>query len=148
PRELKLGIYLTDVKSGAFKYVKGTHHKQHPRNFHRSEVEQLDPRNIMEVLGPGGSAFLFDTSGIHRQSYPILEERQAVFYCYHDPGVPLQAEDTEYNRYHPLLLNAAFLGNLSEDDQKILGFGNKSNWNPSFERQVSHAGFQRLMSSA
>jgi len=148
PRELKLGIYLTDVKSGAFKYIKATHGKQHPRNVQRREVEQLDTSNVAEILGPAGSAFLFDTSGIHRQSYPILEERQAVFYCYHDPSVPLQAEDVEYYRYHPLLLNAAFLGDLSDDDQKLLGFGNKTNLNPSIERQTSHGGFHRLSSAA
>ena len=31
PREVKLGFYLTDVTSGAFHYVKGSHRKQHPR---------------------------------------------------------------------------------------------------------------------
>jgi Phytanoyl-CoA dioxygenase (PhyH) len=146
PREVKLGIYLTDVCSGAFKYVRGSHGKQHPRNFQRSEADRIDSKDIMEVLGPAGSAFLFDTSGIHRQSIPILEERHAVFFNYHDPGVPLQAEDIDYYRYHPLLLNAAFLGNLSEEDHKILGFGNKTNYIPCFERQTNYRGFHRLMS--
>jgi hypothetical protein len=147
PREVKLAIYLTDVKSGAFKYVTGTHGQQHPRNLARGEVDDGDPR-IVEVLGPAGSAFLFDTSGIHRQSIPILEERIACFFNYHDPNVPLQSEDVEYYRYHPLLLNAAFLGNLSDDDQRILGFGNKTNLVDCFVRQSPHSGFHRLMSWA
>ena len=31
PREVKLAFYLTDVRSGAFNYIKGTHRQQHPR---------------------------------------------------------------------------------------------------------------------
>jgi len=146
PREVKLGIYLTDVSSGAFKYVKSTHGRHHPRILRRGEADQFDPKNVLEVLGPAGSAFLFDTTGIHRQAIPIQEERQAVFFNYHDPSVPLQAEDVDYYRYHPLLLNAAFLGNLSEEDQKILGFGNKTNYNPCFQRETAHKGFHRLTS--
>jgi hypothetical protein len=40
---------------------------------------------IVEVTEPAGSAFLFDTSGIHRQGTPILQPRYAVFFNYHDP---------------------------------------------------------------
>jgi len=79
--------------------------------------------------------FMFDTSAIHRQSIPILEPRQAVFFGYHDPKVPLQREDIDYYRYHPLLLNAAFLGGLSPEDQRILGFGNQTNFQPAFQRR-------------
>jgi hypothetical protein len=146
PREVKLGLYLTDVKSGAFKYIKGTHGKNHPRELRRGEADQFDAKDVVEVLGPAGTAFVFDTSGIHRQSVPILEERNAVFFNYHDPKVPLQAEDVEYYRYHPLLLNAALLGDLSIEDQRILGFGNKANYKVGFERQTEHKGFHRLMS--
>ena len=38
PREVKLGFYLTDVKSGAFNYVTGSHRKQHPRGVRNSEL--------------------------------------------------------------------------------------------------------------
>ncbi len=55
-------------------------------------------------------------------------------YAYHDPSIPLREEDVSYYRYHPLLLNAAFLGDLSEEDCRILGFGNKTNFQPAFER--------------
>ncbi len=30
PREIKLALYLTDVRSGAFQYIKGTHRRQAP----------------------------------------------------------------------------------------------------------------------
>jgi hypothetical protein len=72
PRELKLGIYLTDVRSGAFTYVRGTHGREAPRSYRAAEAEVRGAGRVVEVLGPAGSAFRFDTSGIHRQSYPIL----------------------------------------------------------------------------
>jgi hypothetical protein len=114
-REIKLAMYLTDVRSGALNFIKGSHRKQHPRSVKNYEVEDFAASQFAELTGPAGTAFLFDTSGIHRQGVPMLEPRQAIFYNYHDPRVQLQAEDVNYYRYHPLLLNAAFLGNLSSD---------------------------------
>jgi hypothetical protein len=144
-REVKLALYLTDVRSGAFTYIRGSHGKTHPHIVGAEEVARYPAAQHLEVTGPAGTAILFDTSGIHRQSIPILEPRHAVFYNYHDPAVPLQQEDVAYYRYHPLLLNAAFLGDLNAEDHRILGFGNKSNYNPSFERSARHDRFQRLM---
>jgi hypothetical protein len=138
PRECKVAFYLTDVKSGAFAYVAGSHRQHVPHLLGRSEREAIVPDRVIEFLGAAGTAVLFDTSGIHRQSVPILEPRQAVFLNYHDPSVPLQQEDVEYYRYHPLLLNAAFLGGLSEEDYKILGFGNKTNYQPGYARQTPY----------
>jgi hypothetical protein len=134
-REIKLAMYLTDVRSGAFHFIKGSHRKQHPHNLKKGEVRELPFSELTQLTGPAGTAFLFDTSAIHRQGIPMLEPRQAVFYAYHDPAVPIQAEDLDYYRYHPLLLNAAFLGDLSDEDRRILGFGNKTNFQPAFERQ-------------
>ena len=134
-REIKLGVYLTDVRSGAFNFIKGSHRRQHPRDLKKKEVKELDLSQLIELTGPAGTAFLFDTSAIHRQGLPVLESRQAVFFGYHDPKVPLQHEDVMGYRYHPLLLNAAFLGNLSDEDRRILGFGNKTNFVPAFVRQ-------------
>ena len=134
-REVKLAMYLTDVRSGAFKFIKGSHRKQHPHNLNKAEVRDLPGSDVIELSGNAGTVFLFDTSAIHRQSIPILEPRQAIFYAYHDPDVPIQAADIDYYRYHPLLLNAAFLGDLSDEDRRILGFGNKTNFQPAFERR-------------
>ena len=145
PREVKLGIYLTDVKTGGFVYVKGTHRRQHPRTVRSEEVGRFPPESLLEVTGPAGLAFAFDTSGIHRQKIPILEPRQAVFFAYHDPRVPLQQEDMEYYRYHPLQLNAAFLGQVTKENQRILGFGNKTNFRPAYERQSRHTRFQSFL---
>ncbi len=145
PREVKLGVYLTDVKSGAFKYIKGSQGRRAPGNVRPEEVADTPPEQVLEVLGPAGTAFLFDTSGTHRQSVPILEKRWAVFYGYHDPAVPLQTEDVEYYRYHPLLLNAAFLGNLSKEDERILGFGDRRHYQEHFVRRSGHRGFHAVI---
>jgi Phytanoyl-CoA dioxygenase (PhyH) len=134
PREVKLAVYLTDVHSGGFNYIKGSHRKQAPHPIRTVDLPEV-PASEIEVLdGPAGSAFMFDTSGIHRQSVPMLKPRHALFYNYHDPDVRLSPEDIEGDRYHPLLLNAAFLGNLTSEDQRILGFGNKTNFIPAFDR--------------
>jgi hypothetical protein len=146
-REVKLAIYLTDVRSGAFTYVKGTHGKLHPRSYSDADVARFDQSLIVQALGPAGTAILFDTSGIHRQSTPILEPRHAVFYNYHDPSVPLRHEDVKYNRYHPLLLNAALLGDLTEEDRRILGFGDKRQFVPAYERTSRHETFQATITT-
>jgi len=148
PREVKLAMYLTDVRSGAFNFIRGSHRQQHPRPVRNNEVERFTDEDVVEMKGTAGTAFLFDTSGIHRQAVPMLEERKAIFYNYHDPKVPLQEEDITYYRYHPLLLNAAFLGNLDREDQRILGFGEKTNFLPAFERESRPSVFYRLMSVA
>jgi hypothetical protein len=147
-KELKVAMYLTDVRSGAFNYIRGSHCKQHPRPVKNDEVAHVAESQIAKLTGPAGSAFIFDTSGIHRQGVPMLEERRAIFYNYHDPSVPLQAEDLHYYRYHPLLLNAAFLGNLSDDDRRVLGFGNQTNYVPAFERQGEPPALYRTSSRA
>lgn len=142
PKEVKLVIYLTDVTSGAFNYIRGSHRKQHPRMVRCGELNDTPASEIVQLLGPAGTAFLFDTSGIHRQGVPMLEPRQAVFYNYHDPQVRLQKEDRDLYRYHPLLLNASFLGGLSKEDHRILGFNNKTSFIPAWERPAKHPVFQ------
>jgi hypothetical protein len=143
PKEVKLALYLTDVSTGEFQYIRGSHRKEHPRNIFDSETDRIDSSRISRITGRAGTAVLFDTSGVHRQGEPILEDRNAVFYNYHDSSVPLQLEDVAYYRYHPLILNAAFLGNLSELDQQILGFGDRSHYIHAFERRVRFPVLQR-----
>jgi hypothetical protein len=146
PKEVKLGFYLTDVRSGAFNYIKGSHRKQHPRRIRTADLPDVPASQIAQVAGPAGTAFLFDTSGIHRQGVPLLEPRHVVFLNYHDPVVRLQKDDIELYRYHPLLLNAAFLGNLDEEDRCILGFGDKTNYRAAFERPSRHKGLDMIFS--
>jgi len=134
PSELKLAVYLTDVRSGAFNYIRGSHRQDHPRPVRNAELGEMSSFEVVEMMGNAGAAFMFDTSGVHRQGVPMLERRHAIFYNYHDPQVRLQKGDYEANRYHPLLLNAAFLGDLSPEDQKLLGFGNKTNFIPAYIR--------------
>jgi hypothetical protein len=147
-KEVKLAMYLTDVTTGAFNYIKGSHQKQHPRLVQNDEVKDVPPSSILEIVGPAGTAFLFDSSGIHKQGVPILEPRLAVFYNYHDPRVPLAREAIDYYRYHPLILNAAFLGDLSAEAQRVLGFGNKTRYMPAFRRTTQHKLLYRTFSMA
>ena len=147
-REVKLAMYLTDVRSGAFKFIKATHRRQHPHNLTRAEVEALPTSELVELKAPAGTVFMFDTSIIHRQSIPLLEDRQAIFYAYHDPSILLQQEDIDYYRYHPLLLNAALLGDLSTEDQRILGFGDKRNYQSAFVRAGKPTRLHRIIAAA
>lgn len=145
PREVKLAYYLTDVRSGAFQYIKGTHRQQAPREYADHEITREMLANVAEFKGPAGTAFLFDTSGLHRQAVPILESRNAVFLNYHDPHVPIQEESVQSYRYHPLLLNAAFLGGLSPEDERILGFGEKTRFQPGHTGRNNRERFRRNM---
>jgi hypothetical protein len=147
-KEVKLAMYVTNVRTGVFNYIKGSHQKQHPRVLENWEVRDVPRSSIVEVAGTPGTAFLFDSSGIHKQGVPILEPRVAVFYNYHDPRVILAEEARDYYRYHPLTLNAAFLGNLSEEAQRVLGFGNKTRYQPAFRRPTQHKLFYKTFSLA
>ncbi len=147
PREVKLAFYLSDVKSGAFQYLKDTHGRQAPHHVQRDQAAKLPLDRLEEFSGPAGSAVLFDTTGIHRQGIPILEPRQAIFYNYHDPSIPLQQEDVEYYRYHPLLLNAAFLADMTPETMRLLGFGDQTHYQPGFVRKRSHAWFHGALTA-
>ena len=134
PREVKLAIYLTDVDSGQFEYVRGSHQKEAPRLYGNAEVGTKVQGEVVLVRGRAGTGCLFDTSGVHRQGVPMLRPRHAVFLNYHESRVPLQASDVKGNRYHPLLLNSAFLGDLDDEDRRILGFGDKTTLRAGYTR--------------
>jgi hypothetical protein len=138
PRELKVGLYLTDVDSGGLAYIKGSHRLLQPRLHSRQQGGTAWQGERVDVHGPAGTIVVFDTSGIHRQAHPILKIRHALFYCYHDASIPLQAEDVAYNRYAPLRLNAAFLGNLTVEQQRILGFGDARHFVHGYQRDIAH----------
>lgn len=123
PPQLKLGLYLSDVDSGAFTYLPGTHGAHRPTHWSEEEATAW-PVDPMCVKGQAGTAFLFDASGIHRQACPLLEQRDAAFFVYHDPAVALQPEDRAACRYHPVLLRASHLGGLTQAQCRLLGVGN------------------------
>ncbi len=138
PREVKLAFFLSDVTSGAFQYLKGTHRSRAPSALKKDEKQNLDMQQMVEFKNNTGTAVLFDTSGIHRQGVPILEPRRAVFYNYHDRDVPVQREDVTAYRYHPLILNAAYLGDLTPEQYRVLGFGHKGRLQPDFVKSPRH----------
>ncbi len=140
PREVKLGLYLSDVETGHFSYIRGTHVNNRHRHWNDREIAHVRDQ-IEHVKGPAGTTFLFDTAGIHRQSSPVLKPRRVIFFNYHDPDIPLQEIDVRAYRYHPLILNAAFLGALTAEDMRILGFGSQKKFQR--HRQSNHR-YRRL----
>jgi hypothetical protein len=54
---------------------------------------------------------------------------------FHDAAVELQQEDVDFGRYHPLILNAAHLGGLHEEERRILGFGGSQLLEPPHHRK-------------
>src|SRR5712692_3634659 len=73
-REVKLGLYLTDVRSGPFTFVKGSHQKQHPRDLKKSEFKNLPASQLIEIRGQAGTAFMFDTSAIRSEERRVGKE--------------------------------------------------------------------------
>ena len=127
PRQIKLGVYLSQVDSGQFRYLAGSHRAGHkPGHWNEAQVAamaQADSLPIVDVFGAVGTAFLFDTAGIHRQASPVLQPRWVTFYNFHDPATPLQAGETAYGRYQPPLLSVGQLPYLDENQQRRLGMG-------------------------
>ena len=141
PRELKLATYLTDVQSGGFNYLPGSHRKQPPNAVRHNDYARLTETDFINLLAPAGTTFVFDTSGVHRQGHPMLQDREAIFYCMHDASEPIQREDLAYYRYHPLLLNAAFLGGLEPEQTRFLGFGDQRHFVLGHRRTDPHPRF-------
>ena len=145
PREVKLAVYLTDVTSGHFSYITGSHLRpgnEFPRHWAPREVAAMMDR-ALDVKGPAGTAFLFDTAGVHRQTTPVLEPRNVMFFNYHDPAVPLQDEDVQAGRYRPLALNAGFLpAPLTAEQASLLGFG-RARSGPAYQAVIGRANLQR-----
>jgi hypothetical protein len=70
-RFLKLFVYLTDVdgESGPHIYAAGSHKTRRPwraRTYAQTQVEaQFGKQSMRAILGPSGTTFIADTSGIH-----------------------------------------------------------------------------------
>ena len=145
PREVKLAVYLSDVTSGHFSYIAGSHlanANQFPRHWPQREVSPM-MHMARDVKGPAGTAFLIDTAGVHRQTTPVLDPRNVMFFNYHDPAVPLQDEDMLAGRYRPIQLNAGFLPeNLTPDQARLLGFG-RARAAPAHEGVIGRAELRR-----
>ena len=56
--------------------------------------------------------------------------------------------DIKGNRYHPLMLNAALLGGLSEEDRRVLGFGDTRHHRPLYRRPATFPNLDRLYRAA
>lgn len=145
PKQLKLAVYLSDTTSGGFAYVPGSQGSG-PTGHWKSDDPAVQSGRVHH--GPAGTAILFDPSGIHRQSYPILEDRDAIFLVYNDPDVPVQPEDYEAYRYHPPLVSPAYLGHLDNAQLEVLGVGRAGNVQPGFVPPPRHPRLERAMTVA
>src|SRR5262249_52114920 len=92
PREVKLAFYLTDVKSGAFAYLSGSHRKHVPHLLSKSEREAIRPEDVLEFLGPAGTAGLVGTPRIPRPGGPVVGPRPAGVPEHPDPTGALHHE--------------------------------------------------------
>jgi hypothetical protein len=63
PKEVKLGLYVTDVRSGAFNYIKGTHRKEPPRRIRTADLPAVPASQVAEF--PGAAAFSSTPRGLH-----------------------------------------------------------------------------------
>ncbi len=137
PREIKLGCYLTDVETGQFQYIRGSHGSDNnPRHYSKNEIAKVADK-IVNMVGLAGTCFLFDTSGIHRQSSPVLKKRWVVMYNYHDPHCTVDREHLSFGRYRPIILNSNFLAGLTDQQQRIIGIGSsvqKPDYQPRHRR--------------
>ena len=144
PRQLKLAVYLSDVHTGAFAYLKGSHLRQGPGHWTDATLPGR-AEDVVTLTGPAGTCIVFDSSGIHRQSYPILSDRDALFIVYNDPAIPLQAEDIAAYRYHPPLVAPAFLGGLSGEQLRALGVGAEQYIQAAHVPPPRHPRFERAV---
>ena len=101
-RQLKLMIYLTDVKShdSNFSFIPGTHIPFLPRSknnvsrFSDIDVSQLENKPI-EWLDKAGFAYLFDTNIIHRLRRKKTASVRDSFTFYFTPGQELRHLDLD-----------------------------------------------------
>lgn len=131
PKQLKAAIYLTDVTSGSFSYVKGSHVniKSNPQVLHEhfsNAFLETYKKDMVFALGKAGTVVIFDTAGVHCQNNPNLSPRHAAFYTFNTPDVRLDASEVEYGRYGKLLINNTFVDDTATlEDLKFLGFFQK-----------------------
>jgi hypothetical protein len=141
PRQLKAVVYLTDVDSGSFAYIKGSHVnvKRDPHILHEHYTDEFLKKyedDKVFATGKAGTVVIFDTAGIHCQSSPNLLPRNAVFYTYHSPEVHIDPSELEYGRYGPLLIsNYVIDDTFTVEDLRVLGF---------FQKEYGSRGTQEL----
>lgn len=139
PKQLKAMIYLTDVETGPFSYIKGSHRNisTNPNILHEhfsNEFIKNHEQDIVHAIGKAGTVIIFDTSGVHCQHSPNLSLRHAVLYTFNIPNISIDQSELDYGRYMPLLIRNEFIDDTFSIDQlKFLGFLQKAK--PAFNPQ-------------
>ncbi len=104
---LKAFIYLNDVLEighGPFQYIpasrpggryepllprfgRGVYDKTYKTRPDWDQVErEVDPEDVVTVLGKAGTVFFCNTSGFHRGGYCLTQDRYMCAYVYQRPG--------------------------------------------------------------
>ena len=113
--------YISDVADGEFQYVKGsqiwsgenTHH-----DFTTDYIEKNYADDIVGFKGKKGNIVIYNSWGVHRAKPSTNKDfvRKTLFF-----QVEKQTKFRE-----PILLNAEFISDVSEDLKMYLGFGKKA----------------------
>ena len=118
-RKLNLMVYLTDVgeRDQYMTYMKGSHSLVHPlrRQVQETRVSNEEAAGMTRYLrmtctAPAGTAFLFDSNGIHRGNRTEGAKRDSLIVCYNG-GRSLW----------PLTIPRVFSSGLSQEQQAFIG---------------------------
>ena len=114
--------YLSDVNDGEFQYIQKSHIWSGDNTHHDYSVEYVDnnyKKDIVGFKGKKGTILIYNSWGVHRAKPTNNKDfvRKTLFF---------QVEkDTSHSE--PIIVNAEFLNNLSEEVKMFLGFGKKAN---------------------
>jgi hypothetical protein len=108
---IKLFLYLTDVDetSGPHVFVRGSHLDRRRDLFCRPHSDdevrlRYGPAALASVIGPRGTMFLADTSGMHKGAIPLRRPRLVFEVCYSVlPVFALRYEPAQVTRDRPEL---------------------------------------------
>lgn len=101
---VKIFIYLSDVNPdcGAHFFILGSHKKKPlrfvPQFRYRDKIIKkiFKNENIIEIFGNAGTCFIEDTSGFHRGSKPINDNKRSILSFTYFTGPLYYEENCEY----------------------------------------------------
>lgn len=113
--------YINDVEDGEFQYVKGSQIWSGENTHHDYTTDYLEKNyadDIVGFKGKKGNIIIYNSWGVHRAKPSTNKDfvRKTLFF-----QVEKQTKFRE-----PILLNAEFISDLSEDIKMYLGFGKKA----------------------
>lgn len=113
--------YLSDVEDGEFQYIEKSHIWSGKNTHHDYTVDYINnnyKNDVVGFKGKKGTILIYNSWGVHRAKPTINKNfvRKTLFF---------QVEK-DTSQSEPIILNAEFINNLSEDVKMYLGFGKKA----------------------